>query len=88
MDHSSFIIPQGRNLLHNIRKSKDMDLYKFRPITIPLYSKKYLKSLSCLMKKSRDGISFNKILERIPTKLYISYSCPVGMRVVSIHGIS
>ena len=62
------IISLGKHLLQIIKKAKYMDLEKGNSIKVPLCAKEDFKLWSHLMKKGRDGISYNNIIEMIPPK--------------------
>lgn len=85
--HASFVIPLSRHFNNRLRRKID----RRRNINTKLrFSKRELEDLKLWLlfyKRAFEGISFNIIVFRRPTKIYVSDSCPYGMGGFSIrHG--
>ena len=79
LNHACNIIPLGNHFLNRLRAK--IDNKRNRKSFVKLESR-HLEDLRLweeILKRTNEGISINLIVNRRPTKIYLSDSCPFGL---------
>ena len=85
LSHSCTILRMGYHFLHRLRSKVNLSV---NGNAIARCSPKEIKQLKLwlnLLSRARQGVSFNLIIFRRPTKIYISDACPYGMGGFSVN---
>ena len=84
LGHSCFVLKMGYHFLHRLRAKIDRKKNQKTKVHYSERDIRQLKLWSKLLTKANEGVSFNLIVCRRPTKIYISDSCPYGMGGFSV----
>ena len=79
LNHACYAIPLGNHFLNRLRASINRKKHKRSMIHISNNQKEDLILCESLLNKAHNGISINLLINRRPSKIYLSDSCPCGL---------